>query len=131
MPDRRLGLAKQFPLTERSSHTNMAIAKYIWPHSSRRRRMAAKPSLPQPSSDLLAPEVIEVKAGVFKDTCLSLLDDVKGGGVEVIVTKHGQAVARLVAEHGQEPSAHGFMSGTVLGYDDIVSPDFEAWGELA
>lgn len=28
------------------------------------------------------------------------------------------------------PSAHGFLSGTVLEQSDIVSPDFEAWSAL-
>jgi hypothetical protein len=27
-------------------------------------------------------------------------------------------------------SAYGFMSGTVLEHGDIVSPDFDAWGDL-
>jgi prevent-host-death family protein len=85
---------------------------------------------PQPSSSLGASEVREVKASVFKDTCLSLLDEVNQGEVEVVVTKHGVAVARLVPEQGEAPSAFGFMSGTVFGHDDIVSPDFETWGDL-
>jgi antitoxin (DNA-binding transcriptional repressor) of toxin-antitoxin stability system len=85
---------------------------------------------PAPSSGLSTPEVVEVKAGVFKDTCLSLLDQVNEGVIEVVVTKHGSAVARVVAEGGSVASAHGFMSGTVLRQGDIVSPDFEAWGEF-
>jgi antitoxin (DNA-binding transcriptional repressor) of toxin-antitoxin stability system len=85
---------------------------------------------PVPSSSLDAPPVIEVKAGVFKDTCLSLLDEVNQGEFEIVVTKHGTPVARVVPESGNVPSAHGFMSGTVLDHGDIVSPDFEAWGDL-
>ncbi|CAN5879325.1 hypothetical protein BH23GEM9_BH23GEM9_08760 [soil metagenome] len=86
---------------------------------------------PAPSSSLGAPEVVEVKAGVFKDTCLNLMDQVKDGAFEIVVTKHGTPVARVVPEGGTVPSAHGFMSGTVLEQGDIVSPDFEAWGDLA
>jgi antitoxin (DNA-binding transcriptional repressor) of toxin-antitoxin stability system len=85
---------------------------------------------PAPSSSLDAPDVLEVKAGVFKDTCLSLLDQVSQREVEVVVTKHGTPVARVVPESGSVPSAHGFMSGTLLVHGDIVSPDFEAWGDL-
>jgi hypothetical protein len=70
------------------------------------------------------------QAGVFKDTCLRLLDRVNDGDFEVVVTKHGTPVARVVPEDGHVPSAHGFMSGTVLAEGDIVSPDFEAWGDL-
>jgi antitoxin (DNA-binding transcriptional repressor) of toxin-antitoxin stability system len=86
---------------------------------------------PAPSSSLGAHTVVEVKAGVFKDTCLSLLDEVNQGEFEVVVTKHGAPVARVVAESGNSPSAHGFMSGTVLEYGDLVSPDFDVWGDLA
>ena len=85
---------------------------------------------PAPSSGLDAPEVVEVKAGVFKDTCLSLLDQVNHREVEIVVTKHGTPVARVVSESGSLPSAHGFMRGTLLAHGDIVSPDFEAWGDL-
>lgn len=91
---------------------------------------AARKKEPAPSSSLDAPDVIEVKAGVFKDTCLSLLDQVNHREFEVVVTKYGAPVARVVPEGGHVPSAHGFMSGTVLDHGDIVSPDFEAWGDL-
>lgn len=85
---------------------------------------------PVPSTSLDAPEVVEVKAGVFKDTCLSLLDQVNHGEFEVVVTKHGTPVARVVPEIGSVPSAHGFLSGTVLEHGDLIAPDFEAWGDL-
>jgi hypothetical protein len=35
---------------------------------------------PAPSSSLGAPEVVEVRAGVFKDTCLSFPDQVNERG---------------------------------------------------
>ena len=38
----------------------------------------------------------KVAAGAFKQTCLSLLDEVAEQHVEVIVTKRGRPVARLV-----------------------------------
>lgn len=82
------------------------------------------------STSLLAPDVIEVKAGVFKDTCLQLLDRVQERKIEVVVTKHGKAVARLVPLDERAPSAFGFMRGTLVSHDDIVSPDFEPWGDL-
>lgn len=82
------------------------------------------------STRLDAPDVIEVKAGVFKDTCLQLLDRVQARKIEVVVTKHGKAVARLVPLDERAPSAFGFMRGTLVSHDDIVSPDFEAWGDL-
>ncbi len=82
---------------------------------------------PLPSSSMAEPEVVEVKAGTFKDRCLSFLDQVRDGEVEVVVTKRGTPVARLVPVAGAAPSAFGFMRGTLLSEGDIVSPDFEAW----
>ena len=85
---------------------------------------------PAASTSLDAHEVIEVKAGIFKDTCLQLLDQVHDRDVEVIVTKRGIAVARVVPLDARAPSAFGFMRGTVLAHADIVAPDLESWGDL-
>lgn len=85
---------------------------------------------PAASTALDMPDVIEVKAGVFKDTCLQLLDQVQEQKIEIVVTKHGKAVARLVPLDARAPSAFGFMRGTLVSHDDIVSPDFEPWGDL-
>ena len=88
-----------------------------------------KRALPAASTSIDTPEVREVKAGVFKDTCLQLLDEVFEHEVEIVVTKRGAAVARVVPPHASLPSAFGFMRGTLLAHEDIVSPDFEAWGD--
>jgi methylmalonyl-CoA/ethylmalonyl-CoA epimerase len=40
------------------------------------------------------------------------------------------ALMSEVPESGSVRSAHGFLSGTVLEHGDLVSPDFEAWGDL-
>lgn len=77
-----------------------------------------------------SPPVKEVKAGVFKNTCLELMDEVRDRQSEIVITKHGAPVARLVAPDVQAPSAFGFMRGTLLGHGDIVSPDSEPWGEF-
>jgi len=87
--------------------------------------------MPAPSSALDAPEIVEVKAGVFKNTCLELMDDVQAHHKHIVITKHGHVVAKLVPPDASAVSAFGFLRGTVLTHEDIVSPDFEAWGELA
>jgi len=86
-------------------------------------------SYPKPSTALAAHEVMEVKAGVFKDTCLQLLDDVRDRDLRIVVTKYGEPVARIIPPDAHAPSAFGFMSGTVLEQGDIVAPDFDAWGD--
>ena len=86
---------------------------------------------PKPSTALTSHLVMEVKAGVFKDTCLQLLDNVRDQDLQIIVTKYGEPVARVVAAEVEIPSAFGFMSGTIVGEEDIVAPDFDAWSDLA
>lgn len=87
-------------------------------------------NVPAPSTALEAAVIIEVKAGIFKDTCLQLLDDVHDRNLQVIVTKYGKPVAKVVPPDVQMPSAFGFMRGTVLAQEDIISPDFDAWGDV-
>lgn len=45
-----------------------------------------------------------------------------------VVTKHGKAGAGIVSSE-DEPlaDAFGMLAGTVVGHDDIVSPDPDAW----
>lgn len=86
---------------------------------------------PAPSTALGTHVVREVKAGVFKDTCLQLLDDVRDHDLHLAVTKYGEIVAKVVPAGTHTPSAFGFMRGTVLGQQDIVAPDPDAWGDLA
>jgi antitoxin (DNA-binding transcriptional repressor) of toxin-antitoxin stability system len=94
--------------------------------------MAGSKKRPAPaaSTSLDAHVVVEVKAGVFKDTCLQLLDQVHDHDIEVVVTKRGEVVARVVPPNDRAASAFGFMRGTLFAHEDIVSPDFEPWGEL-
>ena len=64
----------------------------------------------------------EVPAGEFKSKCLALLDDVAATRQEIVVTKRGRAVARLVPIE-KAPS----LRGSVLQADDIVEALDVAW----
>ena len=64
----------------------------------------------------------EIPAGEFKAKCLALLDDVALTRQEIVVTKRGRAVARLVPIE-KAPS----LRGSVLEADDIVDPIDVAW----
>lgn len=88
------------------------------------------PALPMASTSLDAREVVEVKAEVFKDTCLKLLDQVHNHQIELAVTRHGEVVARVVPPDVQAPSALGFLHGTLVAHGDIVSSDVEAWDDV-
>lgn len=76
-------------------------------------------------------EVVEVPAGVFKNTCLALMEEVRTTGRHYVITRHGRPVARLVPASVEGRSSFGFMRGTLLESGDIVSPDFAAWNEEA
>ena len=95
-----------------------------------KKRASSKVSEPAPAAYLESAPVVQLGAGAFKDTCLQLLDQVNARELEVVVTKHGQPVARLVPPDAELPSAFGFLRGTITIVGDIVEPDFEAWGDL-
>jgi prevent-host-death family protein len=66
-----------------------------------------------------------ISASQFKARCLALLDDVALTGEEIVVTKHGRPVARVVAV--EEPTQ---LSGSVMfhvGDDELVAPIDVAW----
>ena len=68
----------------------------------------------------------EIPAGEFKAKCLALLDEVRDKDEEIIVTKRGKAVARLVPIEKKEWKS---MAGTILWQaDDIITPD-DDWQE--
>lgn len=69
-----------------------------------------------------------IAAGKFKATCLGLLDEVQRERKEIVITKRGKPVARIVpVETEKIPNLFGRMknSGTILG--DIISPIGEIW----
>ena len=67
----------------------------------------------------------EVPAGVFKTKCLALLDEVRDTRQEIIVTKRGKPVAKLVP---MEAAAWTGLAGTVLWEaDDIITPFDDEW----
>ena len=69
-----------------------------------------------------------VGAAQFKARCLELMDRVRETGVEYIVTKHGEPVAKLVPfTPSARRSVFGSMKGTVLKYDRPFEPIDAEW----
>lgn len=85
---------------------------------------------PRPAQTTAPGEPVRVPAGVFKNTCLALIDKVRDGRNEIVITKRGEPVARLVPVEAPAPSAFGYLRRSVLAADDIVAPDHDAWGAL-
>lgn len=69
-----------------------------------------------------------IGAAGFKARCLELMDHVRETGVEYIVTKHGEPVAKLVPYTRAGPvGLFGSMKGTVLKYDRPLDPVDGNW----
>jgi len=67
-------------------------------------------------------------AGAFKTHCLSILDEVHEHGEEVVITKRGKPVAKVVPVEEKKPeSIFGCMKGQFEIVGDIVSPITEPW----
>jgi prevent-host-death family protein len=67
-------------------------------------------------------------AGAFKAKCLSIIDDVHANGGELIITKRGKPMAKLVpVAQDKKESVFGFLKGKVKVVGDIVSPIVEPW----
>lgn len=66
-----------------------------------------------------------INASAFKAQCLSLLDDVALTGEEIVVTKRGRPVARLVPVEQPRPLA-GSVSFHVSD-DELIAPLDVAW----
>ena len=67
---------------------------------------------------------MEVTATEFTAKCLSLIDQVHGYGEPVVITKHGQVVAKLVAASTTRPirEIREKLSGSVKSFVDPFEP---------
>lgn len=69
----------------------------------------------------------QIAAGKFKANCLHLLDEVQQTRKEIVITKRGRPVARLVPVGEDAPSIFGRMKGSVEILGDLVAPIDETW----
>ncbi|MGI9019913.1 MAG: type II toxin-antitoxin system Phd/YefM family antitoxin [Solirubrobacterales bacterium] len=67
----------------------------------------------------------EISATQFKARCLALLDEVAQGGGELVVTKHGRPVARVVPAD-EEVSLRGSVAYHV-GDEELIAPIDVEW----
>ena len=68
-----------------------------------------------------------IAAGEFKAKCLHLLDEVQRTRTEIVITKRGKPVARMLPVEQEPPSVFGRMKGTVEILGDIVASTGEQW----
>lgn len=71
---------------------------------------------------------MKIAAGQFKTKCLQLMDQVQQTREEVVITKHGKPVAKLVpVSEGESNTIVGYLSDSVQVVGDLVSPIEEEW----
>ncbi|HEX6559750.1 MAG TPA: type II toxin-antitoxin system prevent-host-death family antitoxin [Longimicrobiales bacterium] len=74
-------------------------------------------------------KVREVAAGEFKAKCLQLMEQVREEGIELVITKRGKPVAKLVPAEPRKDSPFGWMKGKGRILGDIVHTDPEDYEE--
>jgi prevent-host-death family protein len=68
-----------------------------------------------------------VKASEFKAKCLQLMEEVNRTQQEIIITKNGKPVSRLVPYRKQVATLFGLHKGQLSSHDDLIEPDQSAW----
>jgi prevent-host-death family protein len=68
-----------------------------------------------------------IKASEFKAKCLQLMDEVKVTGKEVIITKNGEPVSKLVPFKKRPKTLFGAHKKVVKVHREIISPLDEEW----
>ncbi|WP_420443543.1 type II toxin-antitoxin system Phd/YefM family antitoxin [Candidatus Poriferisodalis sp.] len=63
-----------------------------------------------------------IPAGEFKNRCLALMDEVNETGIEIVITKRGRAVSRLVPASRSVPQMWGRYKEHIGALDDLVAP---------
>ncbi len=74
-------------------------------------------------------EPIEVSASDLKNAWHEYLDQVDQGRQEVVVTRYGRPVAKLIPYEADDGDGRifGCLAGTVTIHGDIVAPLGESW----
>ena len=68
-----------------------------------------------------------IKASEFKAKCLRLMDEVAESGEEIVITKNGRPVSRLLPYREQPKMAFGRNRANIRILGDIVEPMPAEW----
>lgn len=68
-----------------------------------------------------------IKASEFKSKCLKLMDTVAQTGEELVITKNGEPIAKLVPYRVRPESIFGIDRGSIRILGDIVKPLDVEW----
>ena len=73
------------------------------------------------------PQVRVMKASEFKAKCLGLMDEVAAGKGDIVITKNGRAVSRLVPAEEPKSAPIGRYRDWIEIVGDIVAPIDVEW----
>ena len=68
-----------------------------------------------------------IKASEFKARCLKLMDEVADSGAEIVITKNGQPVSRLIPYRKKPDTLFGIDRGKLEILGDLDEPLDVAW----
>ena len=68
-----------------------------------------------------------IKASEFKAKCLQLMDEVNNSGKEIIITKNGQPVSKLVPFKTKRTTLFGAHQNQIVITGDIITPLDVEW----
>ena len=68
-----------------------------------------------------------IKASEFKAKCLHLMDVVNDTNEEIIITKNGKPVSRLVSYRKKVDTLFGLHKNNIKSNHDLISPIGEEW----
>lgn len=68
-----------------------------------------------------------IRASEFKVKCLELMDEVSETGNEIIISKNGRRVARLVPYRKKPESLFGIDAGKIEILGDLIEPLDVEW----
>jgi len=71
-----------------------------------------------------------ITASDFKARCLALMDFVNQSGEEILITKNGKPVSRLVPYRQKPPSLFGRGAGHLKSLGDLMQPLDVEWEAL-
>ena len=70
---------------------------------------------------------VTMKASEFKARCLKLMDEVAETGKEIVITKNGRPVSRLVPHIERPKTIIGIDKGKIEILGDIIEPIDVEW----
>ena len=72
-----------------------------------------------------------IKASEFKAKCLQLMDEVAESGEEIVITKKGRPVSRLVPFRERPQAPLGRYKDIIQVHDDIFEPLDVEWEAMS